>query len=235
MKIISLLLFTFGLLAGQSALAIEFKDLDESQRAKLLARENVTVTFESKEFKDAPWPVVKVFTLIQSTPLSAISIFGALDYQEKYVPKTKKSKPIKHISPTEVHTEYEIEVPFPLPNALHVHGSVLKKLNHDGGYELSWYRVSSNSTEEAKGFARFTNYKNQTLMEYQTFIVPKSIFGSLVKKIMVKDVDNTVRAIRDHVEKLEKTKDPLLEKYTQFTLRSLQGIPVYDEIIQQTK
>lgn len=234
MKMISLLLFTFGLLAGQSALAIEFKDLDESQMAKLLARENVTVTFESKEFKDAPWPVVKVFTLIQATPLRAVSIFGALDYQEKYVPKTKKSKPIKHISPTEVYTEYEIEVPFPLPNALHVHGSVLKKLSNED-YELSWYRVSSNSTEEAKGFARFTNYKNQTLMEYQTFIVPKSIFGPLVKKIMVKDVDNTVRAIRDHVEKLVKTNDPLLEKYTQFTLRSLQGIPVYDEVIQQTK
>lgn len=236
MKHITAMAFVFfTLILGQKTQALEFKDLDENQRKKLESFENVTVTFESPEFKNAPWPVVKVFTLIKTTPLTAISIFGALDYQEKYIPRTKKSRPIKHVSPTEVLTEYEIEVPFPLPNAKHVHGSVLKKLGNEG-YELSWYRVSSNSTDEARGFARFTSYKNNlTLMEYQTFIIPKSIFGSLVKKIMIKDVDGVALAIRNHIEKLQNTKDPLIEKYTDFTLRSLQGIAVYEEIINQAK
>lgn len=219
----------------QLVFALEFKDLDENQRKKLENFENITVTFESNEFKNAPWPVVKVFTLIKASPLVAVSIFGALDYQEKYVPKTKKSKPIKEISPTEILTEYEIEVPFPLPNAKHVHGSVLKNLGNES-YELSWYRVSSNSTDEARGFARFSSYKNQyTLMEYQTFIIPKSIFASLVKKIMFKDVDNTVTAIKKHTENLLQTKDPLVDKYTKYTQDALSGKSVYGLIIKQEK
>lgn len=214
--------------------ATEFKDLNEADRAKIHAYDAVAVTFEAKDYQKAPWPIVKIFKLIKAPPLTAISIFGALDYQEKYIPKTKKSKPIKHISPTEVLTEYEMELPFPLPNATHVHGSVLKKIDNSS-YELSWYRVSSNSTEEAKGFARFSAFNQDTLMEYQTFIIPKSIFGPLLKKIMIKDVTSTVVAIANHIEKLHETKDPLIEKYTEYTLKSLQGTAVYENYIKSSK
>lgn len=212
------------------ACAHSLSSLSTEELIKLKKGEVLTVTFASEEFKNAPWPVVKVYQLIDATPLQAVSIFGALDYQEKYVPKTLKSDPIKHLSSTEVLTEYEIEVPFPLQNATHVHGSILKKIPN--GHELSWYRVSSNSTEEAKGFARFTAYENKTLMEYQTFIIPKSIFGALVKKIMVKDVTNTVTAIKNHVEKLVKENHPLLKKYVDFTEKSYKGENVYQSEIE---
>ncbi len=229
--------FIFILLFNCFALfvqASEFKDLNESDKAKVLAGAAVSTTFEPQDRANAPWPVVKIYKLIKTTPLTAISIFGALDYQEKYIPKTKKSKPIKHISAVEVLTEYEMELPFPLPNATHVHGSILKKINNTS-YELSWYRVSSNSTEEAKGFARFSEFGDQTLMEYQTFIVPKSIFGPLLKKIMIKDVTSTVVAIALHIEKLHSRKDPLVEKYTDYTQKSLQGINVYENVIKEIK
>lgn len=204
--------------------------LNAEELIKLKKGEAVTVSFSSEEFKNAPWPVVKVYQVIDATPLQAISLFGALDYQEKYVPKTLKSDPIKHISSTEVLTEYEIEVPFPLKNAKHVHGSVLKKIPN--GHELSWYRVSSNSTDEAKGYARFTNYENKTLMEYQTFIIPKSFLGSWVKNLMIKDVTSTVSAIKNHVEKLAKENHPLLQKYVDFTERSYRGENVYQSEIE---
>lgn len=220
--------FSFFMVSMASAHSLS--SLSTEELIKLKKGEVLTVTFASEEFKNAPWPVVKVYQLIDATPLQAVSIFGALDYQEKYVPKTLKSDPIKHLSSTEVLTEYEIEVPFPLQNAIHVHGSILKKINN--GHELSWYRVSSNSTEEAKGFARFTAYENKTLMEYQTFIIPKSIFGALVKKIMVKDVTNTVTAIKNHVEKLVKENHPLLKKYVDFTEKSYKGENVYQSEIE---
>lgn len=220
--------FSFFMVSMASAHSLS--SLSTEELIKLKKGEVLTVTFASEEFKNAPWPVVKVYQLIDATPLQAVSIFGALDYQEKYVPKTLKSDPIKHLSSTEVLTEYEIEVPFPLQNAIHVHGSILKKITN--GHELSWYRVSSNSTEEAKGFARFTAYENKTLMEYQTFIIPKSIFGALVKKIMVKDVTNTVIAIKNHVEKLVKENHPLLKKYVDFTEKSYKGENVYQSEIE---
>lgn len=226
-------LWVLSFLVNASVFGLEFKDLDEKQRKKLEDGAAVTVTFESGEFKNAPWPVVAVFKLINASPLDAVSIFGALDYQEKYVPKTKRSRPVKHISATEVHTEYEISVPFPLPNAVHIHGSQLKQTGV--GFMLEWYRVSSNSTEEAKGFARFSPYQNRTLMEYQTFIIPKSIFGPLVKKIMISDVESTVLAIAKHTEELVKTQSPILTKYRDFTTRSLAGEKVYQPFIEQSK
>ncbi|MCK6595648.1 MAG: hypothetical protein L6Q33_10635 [Bacteriovoracaceae bacterium] len=227
---LTIFLTFLGLLMANNSLGHTLTSLNAEELIKLKKGEVVTVTFPSEEFKNAPWPVVKVYQLIDATPLQAVSLFGALDYQEKYIPKTLKSDPIKHISSTEVLTEYEIEVPFPLQNATHVHGSLLKKLPN--GHELSWYRVSSNSTEEAKGFARFTSHENKTLMEYQTFIIPKSIFGALVKKIMVKDVTNTVVAIKNHVEKLAKENHPILKKYVEFTEKSYKGENVYQSEIE---
>ncbi len=224
--------FSFLFLINQLN-AIELSELQPIEKDKLNDGLLVVKTFESKEFPNSPWPVVKVFKLINAEPLEAFAIFSALDYQEKYVPKTLKSKPIKQISPVEVLTEYEIKIPFPLPNAKHVHGSILKKLTN--GYEINWYRVSSNSTDEAQGFARFTQYKNLTLMEYQSFIIPKSIFGSLVKKMMVNDVADTVSAIAVHIEKLKKENDPILSKYIKYTNDSFSGIKVYQPEIEKQK
>ncbi len=216
-----------------SILAVDFNNLQSIEKDKLNDGLIIVKTFESKQFPNSPWPVVKIFKLVNAEPLEAFAIFSALDYQEKYVPKTLKSKPVKHISSTEVLTEYEIQIPFPLPNALHVHGSLLKQIPN--GYEINWYRVSSNSTEEAQGYARFTKYKNMTLMEYQSFIIPKSIFGSLVKKMMISDVADTVTAIARHIEKLKKENDPILLKYTKLTQDSFNGIKIYQAEIEKQK
>jgi hypothetical protein len=119
-----------------------------------------------------------------------------------------------------------MHVPFPLPNAIYTHGSIINKYEDD--YELTWYMVKSTSTEEVKGSAYFTAFQGKTLFRYKSFIRPKSMFGALVKSIMVSDVKKTIMAIRAHIIKLKNEKSPLLLKYSEYISRSLNGEFVYN-------
>lgn len=186
---------------------------------------NNDMIIHQRNITNSPWPEVTLYVLMDTTPLEAMGIFSALDYQKEYVPNILKSKPVKQISSTEVLTEYEMYVPFPLPNATYTHGSIVHQYDED--YELTWYMLESSSTDEVKGSAYFTSVQGKTLFRYRSFIKPKSIFGSLVKDFMLKDVKRSILAIRDHILKLKNEKSPLLAKYSEYISRSLNGEFVY--------
>jgi hypothetical protein len=198
-------------------------ELSPSEIVKL---KNNELILKIKEVEKSAWPELTVFVLVDSTPLESMGIFSALDYQHVYVPNVISSRPIKNISATEILTEYEMHVPFPLPNAIYTHGSIINKYEDD--YELTWYMVKSTSTEEVKGSAYFTQFQGKTLFRYKSFIRPKSMFGALVKSIMVSDVKKTIMAIRAHIIKLKNEKSPLLLKYSEYISRSLNGEFVYN-------
>jgi hypothetical protein len=198
-------------------------EITSSEDWDLLKKGDLVV--KQKEIAHSAWPEITIYILVEATPLEAMGIFSALDYQQEYVPNVIKSKPIKHLSATEVLTEYEMHVPFPLPNAIYIHGSVVNQYEED--FELTWYMFKSSSTDEVKGSAYFTPYQGKTLFRYRSFIKPKSIFGALVKEIMLKDVKKTILAIRDHVLKLKNERSPLLLKYSEYISRALNGEFVY--------
>lgn len=182
-----------------------------------------------KDVEGSAWPEITHYLLVDASPLESMGIFSALDYQREYVPNVIKSKPIKHITAVEVLTEYEIHTPFPLSNAHYTHGSVVH--NYELDYELTWYKVESSATEIVLGSAYFSPYQNKTLFRYRSYIKPKSMFGSLVKKIMLKNVQESVESIRVHIEKLKRENSPLLAKYSEFIRRALKGEFVYKDII----
>lgn len=204
------------------------KDLTLEELSTVIKGELLVKT---REIEGSAWPEITVYSFVQGTnALEAMGLFSALDYQKEYVPNILKSKPVKHISAVEVLTEYEMDVPFPLSNAHYTHGSVVHQYGDD--YELTWYKVTSTSTEEVKGSAYFSSHSGGALFRYRSYIKPKSIFGSLVKKIMLKDVKNTILAIRSHMEKLKKENSPLVSKYSGFITRALNGEQVYKTLIQ---
>jgi hypothetical protein len=223
-----LLIFTLSLVAvGYPQNIPILKEINEKELIKL---EEGGLIIRTKEVDGSAWPEITIYTLIEATPLEAMGIFSALDYQKDYVPNIIKSKPIKHISPTEVLTEYEMHTPFPLSNALYTHGSIVHQHHED--FELTWYKVKSSSTEIATGSAYFSPYKKVTMFRYTSYIKPKSIFGALVKKMMLADIQKSILAIRSHIEKLKKENSPLLIKYSEFINRSIQGEFVYKGSIE---
>lgn len=203
--------------------------LSELSSDELSLLEKGEVIQKTKAVEGSAWPEITQYLLIEATPLESMGIFSALDYQKDYVPNVIKSKPIKHITALEVLTEYEMHVPFPLSNAHYTHGSVVHKYDED--YELTWYKVESTSTQEVSGSAYFTAYKNKTFFRYRSYIKPKSMLGSLVKKIMLKDVLGSIKSIRSHIEKLKKENSPLLAKYSAFITNALNGEFVYKNLI----
>ena len=141
-------------------------------------------------------------------------------------------KPIKEISPVEIHTEYEMKVPFPFSNARHIHGSILSK--HENNYLMKWYYVSSNSTKNTFGHALFSPLsETESLMEYQTFVWPNSSLASLVESIMKKKTLAAVKTIKAHIEMLNEQNSPLIPQFVKRTHDALAGQFVYTDIIKK--
>ena len=199
-------------------------ELSSSERTMLKERKLILRT---KDVSGSPWPEITFYAVIEASPLESMGLFSALDHQKNYVPNILVSKPLKHISPVEVHTEYEMHVPFPFSNAKYVHGSIVKAKKDL--YELEWYKVESTSTEVVKGSATFIPFEGNTLFRYRSYIVPKSAMAKLVKSFMLKDVEKSILAIRDHIEKLKREQSPLIAKYSEFINRSLKGENVYEK------
>jgi hypothetical protein len=145
-----------------SKLKTEFAPISADQTTKLNKYEMVTTT---KEKKGKTWPIVEMRRIVRASPLSSVAIFLALDHQKEYVPNLIKSVPAKHVSPTEVHTDYEMELPWPLTNSVYTHASKLFKKRDC--YRVTWYMVKSNSAETVEGFASFCPHPKGTYMEYQ--------------------------------------------------------------------
>ncbi|MFA6237582.1 MAG: hypothetical protein WC635_09670 [Bacteriovorax sp.] len=225
--IIFALTFSFAI----EAMAQKEQVLQELSTADIELIEKGQFIQKTKDVPGSAWPEITQYGLVEATPLESMGIFSALDYQKEYVPNVIKSKPVKHISAVEVLTEYEMHVPFPFSNALYTHGAVVHKYDED--YELTWYKVESTSTEEVKGSAYFLPYKNSTLFRYRSYIKPKSKLGSLIKKIMLRDVQKSIESIRTHIEQLKKENSPLLAKYSEFIKGALHGEFVYKNVIEK--
>ena len=203
-------------------------ELTKDEIKLVTAREFVIKT---REIQGLAWPEVTFYTTIDATPLEAMAIFAAYDIQKDYVPGVIKSIPIKHVSATDVLTAYEMHMPFPMSNAVYTHGG--KIFRHKNDYELQWYMMESTSAEDVKGSAYYTPFNGKTLLRYKSLVVPRSIFGSLVKKVMIKDVEKSLVAIRNFTEKNIKENPALVSKYSEFITRALSGEFVYQTIIDK--
>lgn len=203
----------------------------ELSPAELKAVNGREFILKTKELPDSPWPEVTYYAVINASPLETAGVFAAYDAQKDYVPNLIKSKPIKHLNASDVHTDYEMKMPFPIPNAHYIHGAKIFK--HQNNYEVQWYMVESDSSLEAKGSAYFQHFEGKTLMRYRSNIKPKSSFASMVKKSMLKDVLASMTAIRNFIEKNKRDNPAFISKYSGFITRALNGEFVYQTIIDQ--
>lgn len=179
----------------------------------------------------SPWPKIKIYQLVDASPLETLAIFLALDHQKNYLPNVLVSSPVKHVSPTEVYTKYELELPWPLSNSHYTHASDFKKVSKNE-FSAKWWMITSESAEIVDGSATFKEYKGKTLMTYNSFVKPKSFLAGLVKDSMIEDTLLSIKSVKDETEKLKKLDKKTLNKYVKIINDSLNGINAYQEIIQ---
>lgn len=159
---------------------------------------------KKKNVNKSAWPELTFYFQVDASPLQTIAVFAAFEHQVNYVPGLLKSKVIKQETPVLVHTDYEMNMPWPIPNSKYVHASHLKQLDNDT-YRMEWYMIKSNSADIVKGYAEFYPRDGKTIFKYQSFINPKSFLAGLFKKTMIKDVQTSLEAIRAEAEKLKGT------------------------------
>lgn len=197
-------------------------ELSEPEKKQVNVRDFVV---KLKDIPNSPWPEITYYLLIDSSPLESIGLFAAYDIQKNYIPNIIKSTVSKQVTPTDIITDYELRLPFPLSNAVYSHGARLYQFNED--YALAWYMVKSSSSEEVNGSAYFTPYNGRTLFRYRSFVKPKSLLGSLVKGSMLKDVNFTIIAIRNFIELNKREQSAINSKYSELVTRALRGEFVY--------
>lgn len=227
-KVLFIFCLTFVPVITQAALESRFPALDSHQQGQLDQFQMVVTTGTRK---DKTWPEVQMRRIVRADPLTSVAIFLALDHQKEYVPNLLKSEPIRHVTPTEVHTAYELKLPWPLANSVYTHGSKLSKRGEC--YWVEWYLVESNSADNVEGFASFCPHAKGTYMEYQNFVEPKSVFAGLFEGNMIEDSSQSIEAILKYVEKCDKSKKWLVEKYSQIIIDSLNGKNPYQKLIEK--
>ncbi|HAZ12184.1 MAG: hypothetical protein A2X86_01075 [Bdellovibrionales bacterium GWA2_49_15] len=183
------------------------------------------------EIKDEVWPKLIIEGPISADPLTAVALYYDLDNQHSYIPDLPVSLPIKHLSPTEVHTYYERQLPWPFDKGIYVNGTILEKVSH--GHRVTWYQVFNPDSHDAKGSATFVTHPEGTWMTYETFVRPKSLFAGMIKKIFQKETVAALYAMREHVESVSKHSPTLAEKYRQYILQAYQGMAPFEPSIKE--
>lgn len=177
----------------------------------------------TKELENAPWPEFVVVVPLKISSLDAVSIFARYEEQKNYVPKVLSAKIARVVTPTDIHVDFEMHMPWPLPNTFYTTGN---RLHHLGSkkFAVEWYYVQSDSTKDNKGQATFipspTN-PNSSYLHYRSFIFPQSKFASLVKGKVQSDLVDTVKAIQQYLEEKKGQNPGIVEQYAQELTRLL--------------
>lgn len=221
-KLITLIFF--GLLCSTSLLAMS------EDQAKFLAQHQEALALSGhvlnrEMVSNAPWPKVTIYMKVAATPEEAIALFSDFERQKDYVPNLLESKVVKQLSPSEVHTKYELKMPWPLSNSHYIHGTIID--HHASTYSIRWYMVESDSIDKVEGKATFLSYKNQTLMIYESLIYPKSFLARLFAGSMVSDTEASTLAVKKFIEEESKQKKESYQHSLDQLRRSLAGELVF--------
>lgn len=184
---------------------------------------------KEKKIKDAPWPEITVFGIINATAMESVSVFYSYHEHKEFLPGLLSSVPVKYICPTEIHLKFEMKIPWPLKNSKHISGNKFG-LYGEGGYKIEWYHVTSTSSKNSYGGVTFLPYNKKTLFIYRSFVHPKSSFAGFFKKRALKEVLRSARAIISRVESVKKHNKEKIIKYINALQSTLRGEYIYKDI-----
>ena len=211
------------LFSSTSFSSLSFENISEQEINKL---SHNSFVLKSKKVSGKVWPEIHVKAYLKAKPLEAVAIFAAYDLQKTYVPNLVGSEVVKQEPPNEAHVDYKMDLPWPLGYSYYIHGHKLTQPTKNS-YQVRWFLVKSDAADEVKGVALFEPYKDGSLMSYKAFVDPKSFFAGVLKDLMVKDVNITIQAIIDAIEKYRAEPKNILPTYKQKILSALNGKKAY--------
>lgn len=187
---------------------------------------------ETQNIEGLVWPQISAYLTINASAKQAMALFAAYDAQKNYVPNVIVSKPVKERTPLSVDIEYELKLPWPIPNSRYTHGHQIQKHPEQEIYQISWWMIQSSSASRVEGSATFfENGEGKSVMKYVSLVVPSSSFAGLLRKTMLKDVEHTLVEIRKYIEHQQANQTKSLVKYTQVLEQTLAGKSYWKKLI----
>ncbi|MEN8221977.1 MAG: hypothetical protein ABFR36_01855 [Acidobacteriota bacterium] len=192
-----------------------------------------------KKIGKTPWPELTVYSIIKAPCLDSTAVFFAYHEHKEFIPDMIKSDPSKYISPTDLHIDFEMNIPWPIKNSIHTTGNKFSRTGK--GYKIEWYNVKSSTSRDTWGSVTFLPQGSNTLFIYKTYIYPKSKLAGLFKKKMIKGVILSVKTIIERIELIKNSRPEKLPGYISAVERTLRGefiyknIPVSDSVFQHSK
>jgi hypothetical protein len=210
---------TLAVVAGVSGASLHAQttsgELSEEQRRLIDSGEQIFVTRDSAR---TPWPRAWVYQFIDASPEEAAAVFADAERQVDYVPDLKRSRVIRNVGPGVIEVAQEMRVPIVRDEWWEVRDSV--SAQEDGSYRIAWSLIRARTTKSVAGYAHFEPYQNSltgrsgTLLTYYSFVFPGSRMArlGLIERHALKKLRETVRATRDHVERIRREEPEVLEK-----------------------
>ncbi|GAB4014450.1 MAG: hypothetical protein Fur0010_12560 [Bdellovibrio sp.] len=227
MKIL-IILVTISLCAISQASALDLSTLSSQQLEKLNQGEIVVI---EHKVPGKSWPKLEIFLAFKSPPERALALFSAFEEQTKYIPNLIEARAFEP-KPNEIHVQYKLAMPWPLSAQSYIHAHQLEN-KRPGTYSVKWWKIRSEIADQVEGQATFSPYENGSLLHYQSFVDPHSIFAGIVRKIMVKDVKTSLLATRKFVDEQSEQKTEFSKKALHFLRNSLQNIRNYPEKLNE--
>lgn len=200
----------------------QFGKLTSVDHEKILRGE---IVHQEKMHQEKPWPERMLFLKVDASPLEAMAVFAAYNYQKNYVPNVIKSEVTEHLGPLKTIVDYEHKTPWPLPNIKFKQKHQLVKRGKE--IFLYWKQVESSATKENYGSVSFVPYKGKTLMIYNAMVYPNSIFAGLIKETAKEKLFDSLKAIREHTQQLKSSSPAKLDELKKLITDAFQGKLVY--------
>jgi len=196
------------------------KELLPEEYRRLLQGQLITKT---REIKGEPWPELTLYLLIRATPEQCAAIFSYFPDQAKFSEGVLESGPVKQITPTLVHVAFKIDMPWPIADSVTITRNQLSSLPQ-GGIQVKWELVKSNTLKKNLGIARFIPYQHYTIYRYQNFVLPSMSIAGMFKNKMITDTQKSVQSFAVYVTQMLNRYPSRLEKLVLQMKEKLAGV-----------
>lgn len=169
-------------------------DLSPGDAAKVRAGQQVLVT---EEVAGKPWPRVKVYQTVATTPDQTMAVFFDYNNAVSFVPNCKKSLISREINPWTFEVDYEVAVPILADEEY----TALNTLTRAGGGRLSvaWEVLRATSIKASEGSFCVEAFGTGSVVRYMNFVEPSSAAAGLLKGVAISQMRDTVDALVDEV------------------------------------
>ena len=203
-----------GLIQGAFSESI----MNELSEKEVVSLKSGGLVLKNYKVEKSSWNKLVYYKYIKSNSFDAMAIFSDFERHKSFVPDMLKSELQKVVNRRVLNISFELKMPWPVPNAVYTVRNEISQIK-ERDYKVSWTQVESNSSKRMFGSCRFEYLgPRKTLLRYENFVQPKSIFAGWFKSKVKSDTTLGVHAIINHLERFDLKKGDIFLKQ-RLTLR----------------